>query len=306
MGIRRYALLCPGCEAKILLRLGIGKDVEQPFYFVDVEGQRLLGKAWVVPGPGLDRHDWTLRVLEMLFDPLLVEFHYPEMIEAWHREWMKAGAASALIAFAQQEVDSGRVRAAQEDIVHCLDLFVKNRSGILPGLAAQMYREGWQRATQDLRLFRDDFPLLRDLYINTFEACHAVLRFVVGFVNLGRRTDANNFGQAEPRNLHQFSRHQFSRLPNARKASLLGEVPAWDKGWAAVLDRSLRNGIGHRLVRHDLSAGALVWRDGRSVPYLDFVLKSLRLVHALLAAANVLRTIRTVETLSRTPATGGP
>lgn len=34
MGVVRYAVECPGCSDKIVLRLGIGYDKRQPFFYV--------------------------------------------------------------------------------------------------------------------------------------------------------------------------------------------------------------------------------------------------------------------------------
>jgi len=53
--IFRYIVLCPGCKAKIRLRLSVGLDNEQPFYFVcnrckaATRGKQVI---WYEPQPG--------------------------------------------------------------------------------------------------------------------------------------------------------------------------------------------------------------------------------------------------------------
>lgn len=34
MGVARCPVECPGCKDKIVLRLGVGQDVRQPFFYV--------------------------------------------------------------------------------------------------------------------------------------------------------------------------------------------------------------------------------------------------------------------------------
>ena len=53
--IFRYSVKCPDCEAKIVLRMSVGNDEEQPFYFVCNKcGSATRGKQiiWYEPFPG--------------------------------------------------------------------------------------------------------------------------------------------------------------------------------------------------------------------------------------------------------------
>jgi hypothetical protein len=412
--ILRYAVHCPGCGAKIVLRLGVGLDLEQPFYFVckacnaatkgkliiwykpeighrleleegtpvdddsdpaqvvtlhpdmpslpdatemwdaggspfllqrdllkgrfiewhrrlelfrlwsdrewpalrrligyyldsnwdrfDAEGQRLLEQQWPNPKKNWQRHDCLHRILDLAFVPLWIEPLYPNMKKAWFESSLPPNADDGKTAtFCLSAVQSGRVNDLQRTVFHCLELFVENRGAVLPALAAELYPKGSEQATLDLRLFRDDFAALRDLYVATFESCHKVLYYVVGQLNIAKRGDANAFLSRKPGDLSAFE-----GLPNAEKARRLVEVADLDDGWRKALDRGLRNVISHQSVRHDLSAGMLVLENLPPIPYLQFVVKTLRVIHPILFAAHVLKTMNIMALLGQNLEPGCP
>lgn len=53
MGIARNDIFCPGCRSKIRLRLGVGTEKNQPFYFVcsncnaSAHGEVQFDDAWI-------------------------------------------------------------------------------------------------------------------------------------------------------------------------------------------------------------------------------------------------------------------
>jgi hypothetical protein len=225
--------------------------------------------------------------LELLTGPLWVSPCFPEM---------KAEIAMSLTAttsageqvrrqFATDRLQE--IANLQRDLFHCLELYIDNRSCILPGLAVEMYKAGDEAATRDLRIFRDDFPRLRDLYIATFEAVHHVLEFVMALANIGARNDPNAFPAGGPKSLKAFS-----KLVNAEKAKTLAFLGAWHRHWPTILDRDVRNAIGHHSVRHDLPSGMLISKKDSPIPYLSFVAKTFRLVHPILAAETALKYFR--------------
>jgi len=412
--ILRYAVHCPGCDAKIVLRLGVGLDLEQPFYFVckacnaatkgkliiwykpevghrleleegspvddysnpaqvvtldpdvpslpdatemwdaggspfllqrdlqkenfigwhrrlqlfrlwsdrewpalrrligyyldsnwdrfDAEGKRLLEQQWPNPKKNWQRHDYLHRILDVAFVPLWIEPFYPNMKKAWLESSLPPYADDGKTAtFCLHAVQPGRVNDLQRTVFHCLELFVENRGAVLPALAAELYPKGSEQATLDLRLFRDDFAVLRDLYVATFESCHKVLHYVVGQLNIAKRGDADAFLDKNPTSLSAFD-----KLVNAKKAKRLAEVAALNDAWERTLDRDLRNAISHQSVHHDLSTGMMVLENLPPIPYLQFVVKTLRLIHPILFAANVLKTMNIMALLGQSQEPGCP
>jgi hypothetical protein len=253
----------------------------------DKEGEKLLGEAWKTPQGDFDRHHIMHFALELLTAPLWVQPYFPDMKEdiAKVLDAATAVAAPALKEFATNHLQE--VVDLQRDLFHCLELYIGNRSAILPGLAVEMYEFGEEAAQNDLRVLRDDFPRLRDLYIASFEAVHHALDFVMALTNIDARQDPDAFPAGRPKNLKAFA-----RLANAEKAKALTSLGAWHHHWPTILDRTVRNAIGHHSIRHDLPSGNLISRANSPIPYLTFVAKTFRLVHPILAAETVLKYLR--------------
>jgi hypothetical protein len=84
----------------------------------------------------------------------------------------------------------------------------------------------------------------------------------------------------------------YRRLPNASKAEYLHDLPGWYHEWLRVLDRGLRNAIGHHSIHHDLASGLLRRDKGTEIPYIQFVANVQQLLHPLLTMLNVLKLVR--------------
>lgn len=277
------------------VRRWIGYYLDENWEQFDQERMRLLGKSREQLLQEWQRHDVIHRALDIMFMPLCLKPYYPIMKEEWCEVFSLAAKKPAkLKAFVRESVESGEIRNRQRDIFHCLELFIENRSGILPGLAADMYPAGQRAALRELRLFREEFPQLRDLYIATFEICHHALKFVMGIINIVNRGSPDDFGPKGPRGLGAFE-----KLANSQKAALLTSLPEWKKRWGDLLNRRIRNVIGHHSVRHDLPSGLLVLRDGSQITYLEFVVMTLRLVQPILLTANILKTFYVAFTLDK-------
>jgi len=274
------------------VRRWLGYYVNSQWEDFDKEGRRIFEEIWPSPNEDWQRHDFVHKILDSLFAPLWVNPYYPDMKAEWLLSGFSKGNTEAVKEFALNYIRTGEIRESQKRIFHCMELFMNNRSGLLPGLAAEMYIKDKGKSIQELRLFRDEFPQLRDFYVVTFEACHQVLKYVVGLNNIAKRGHADDFGHSEPSNIRAFE-----KLPNAKKIDFLTDLPQWQKNWPLVLDKNLRNAISHHSVRHDLATGMLVLKDGRAIPYLEFVVKSLRLNHAILLAANVLKMMHIICTI---------
>lgn len=250
----------------------------------DAEGARLLGSTWPAPDSEWQRHDVLHRALELFFLPLWLEPVYAELKQEFHDVFGRACRSPECARLAQECVSSGEIREKQRDIFRCMELFVTHSSLLLPALPIEYYPKEDKALFSKLRLYRDDFHILRDLYISTFEACHHVLRYVVGILNIANRGSAESFNVGGPKSLKAFE-----KLVNADKVKHLSEMNRWSAVWPSLFDRHLRNAIGHHTIRHDLATGALVSNDGASIPYVEFVTKALRLIHGILAATDVLK-----------------
>jgi len=395
--ISRYCVECPGCESKILLRISVGRDLEQPFYYVckkcnaatrgkqiiwykpspgnkieiedgkllpytektdqvisihpdlpaipdakdmnelggspflmhhqllgnrleeflkrlgmfrdiidsdwkaihrlityyldrnweqfDIQGKKLIDENWPSVKSEMQRHDILHRFLDILCAPLWIKSYYPEMKEDWNLTFNEAikKRPKELELYLELVKESQELPELQRSLFHCLELYINNKSGLLPGLAVEMYQDGLNDKNR-LRLFRDEFPLLRDVYISSFEACHKTLNYIIGVLNIVYRGNYNSFINGDPKNLNKFA-----KLPNARKAQFLSELPMWSKYWSVLLNRPIRNAIGHHSVRHDLPSGMLLLKGDEKLPYLEFVIMSLRLIHPILACCNAVK-----------------
>ena len=275
----------------------IGYYLDNNWSQFDLEYENIFKGSLGEPKEIWHRHDLLHRSLDFLFSFLWVDPYYPNMKKEWAELVVKGEKENLGITdYMEKEMNSGNVNKIQKEIFHCLSLFMKHRDAILPGLVIEMYEpERKERLIEELRLFRDEFSELRDLYISTFEACHDTLKFVMAINNIVFRGNADDFGSSPktPNNMKKFE-----KLTSFNKSSLINNLPSWEANWNFLLNRKIRNAIGHNSVRHDLPSGLLILDDGTSLPYLEFVIMTLRLIHPLLLSANVLKTYCIASTMN--------
>lgn len=265
----------------------------------DSHAQGLLPPDATAPTEPWHRADFLHRVFDALLIPVLAldgQKYYPDMKQEWSGLWYHHGPhSSSLLAYAKHEAANPKLLTCHHDLLTCLERYVVNIAGVLPGALCNMVPDDRQRDIEGLRLFRDDFEALRDLYVTSFEACHRSLRWVIPTANVGQRGLPDAFlsppvvraGVKPIRTVKQFD-----RIVNAEKRKYLLCLPVWDSAWDRILDRGLRNDFGHASARHDLVVGT-VHRDGHpDLPYPRFLQRVHHLGHALLACANVLKVIR--------------
>ena len=205
--------------------------------------------------------------------------------------WMLAGSSGST-------GSGGRSRPFASISSHCLfdnvGRYIRLIGAVFPGFLCDLLPDEHQPEVDRLRLFRDEYELLRDLYIQSFETCHKALRWVVGSHNASASGDPNVFTAVPGMSPEVSARvprelDAFSKLVSAKKREWLKALPVWDQHWDQIFDRHLRNDIGHASARHDLPAGVIL-REGRQpIPYTRFVQRVHRIVHALLACTNVLK-----------------
>lgn len=253
----------------------------------------------VAPSADWHRADILHRLLDLLVVPVLVLEDwtaYPEMKAEFNGLWSSDAANAALLrVFAKREGRSPSLRTVHRDVFALLNRYVSNISAMLPGAMCNMVPPESQFEIGTLRLLRDDFEPLRDLYVNAFETSHKALSWIIGAANIVQRGAVDAFvtpPDLTPGGRVAASMKQYDRLANAERRKYLYCLPVWNAKWDEIFDRPLRNDFGHTSARHDLTTGS-VHRDGRpDLPYTRFVQRVHRVGHGLLACANALKIIR--------------
>jgi len=176
----------------------------------DKQGKKILEDKFPKSVSEMHRHDLMHRLLSIMFALLCTELYYPKMKENWNNTFNQA------IVNANEELERyinaisvDELIDIQRNLFHCLELFVNYKSAIMLGLVTDMNPDN--KIKKKLRLFRDEFPALRDLYISSFEACHKTLYFLMAIVNIAFRKDPNKFGPNGPSNLENLKNCQMLR-----------------------------------------------------------------------------------------------
>ncbi|MFJ7751074.1 hypothetical protein ACIQXM_14075 [Arthrobacter sp. NPDC097144] len=149
---------------------------------------------------------------------------------------------------------------------------------------------------EELVLFRDEFPLVRDLYQQGFEMACKCLWILVAAQNGTKRKDANAFGDDHPATVPRAKQAktlaQYDKLPNAYKIAYAAQVPGWEC-LSMFLNSGRRNTIGHATARHDLRSGRIITdKDPDGITYIDFLGETFGVFEALVVLMQVLRTTR--------------
>ncbi len=237
------------------------------------------------------RHDTMHRLLDLLTAPVWTADVYPRMKEAWNKVQNPACAHSAaLLVATRTAVATSELIDLQNELFDCFRLWIRNHDAWMPGFTMNLMPE--PRAQYgDLRVYRDDFPALRDLYIRVFEACHSALPFLMGRLNVSTRGSIDAFvhppelsAKRQPKTVAAFH-----KLTSWERALYLRGLPVWETAWTETLDRGLRNKIGHAKVRHHLQSGELRVQGEDSVPYSAFLAKTHLLIFPLLAVMNAVK-----------------
>lgn len=263
------------------------------------EGRRLFGKKWPEPKKEWQYHDVLPRVFLMAYHPLLIGDLFPRFVEEWNGFLSSNEAAlPAQRAFAETQLTSGRVRELQRLVLERFDFVATHKTGLLAALPAEFYKKDMEPAVAKLRLPRDDFDVLKGHYVDCYELSHQVLTIVVGTVNIVERGDPDSFDPSiraalAAKGMNNFknvpSLSVFDERPNGPKQAFLQSLPVSRELWDALLERDLRNAVGHYGARHDLRSGMIVVDGKPHCSYLQFVVKTIRMTHVILALLHVLK-----------------
>lgn len=272
-------------------------------FYLDEKWQRFNNEAkkifedWPDSPNIIAKNDIPHRLFDHVFMPIMCDLFFVEMKQEWN-------SANGQCIKTHQEiyqkyissVGKEKIIEQQMQLFHCVEQYVDKRSSFLPAFPLSMYDLNNKTGvnTDELRIFRDEFPSLRDLYIITFEACHKVLAHIAAINNIIINGDPNKFTSEKVKNLKDFE-----KKPNAFKIEHCTNFIIWQAHWNTIFDRKIRNAIGHFSIRHDLVTGLLISEKNDPITYLDFTRKTLFLIHPLMACLNVLKMMRIALGLRR-------
>jgi len=230
----------------------------------DTHAREYWRDDWPAEPTMLQRHDGIHRALDVIFVPVFPGGEYPRWkyetrLRSTQLDWPAAAS------FAKTWTRGREVGALQQTLFDLLDHFVQLRWAILPGLVLNLYDVHNVSPNPKWRIARDDFRVLRDLYISVFESGYRYLPVVMAFCNCLERGGPERFPDGLSRAL---SKVDTFRAVDREK--LLGLFDPWGPQVRGLLNRKLRNAIGHASAMHDLVSAEVVTRD-ISMPYVRFV-----------------------------------
>lgn len=263
------------------------------------QGIELVGEHWPRGAARLPVHSMVHHILLIAVGPTQVESFPGELFGEFAESHVRAlRLHSNYSDFARSEVASGSIQRELRRTFDVLDAFMRSYESWLPGLTRWVLSPDATSTVDELRLCRDDFPLLRDLYQQAFETCCKSLRYVVGAINADKRGSPTAFPLIAPPGVTSPARHpvrtfaQFDRLTNADKMAYVFELPKWNSNLGEILDRRTRNAIGHSSVRHDLRTGEVVNDHGEHMSYFEFTGRVYRISYMLSLTLQILRSQR--------------
>ena len=198
--------------------------------FLEIMNQDLEGT------PNWSRYDVLYKLYDAFFAPILAQSFLLETRKEWNSFFLPYGSnARAISEYQDSLINDQAYLELRESLFNCLQLYIECGDSILPGLVVDMYPR--EHSTYgDLRIYRDDYPKLRDLYIQCFEACNHALTFIVEVINVVNRGDPNDYIQPAEMNNCPNNRNQFNRLNAQSRAYFLAELPEWNRIWGETLD----------------------------------------------------------------------
>ncbi|MEV6632318.1 hypothetical protein AB0M54_16375 [Actinoplanes sp. NPDC051470] len=204
------------------------------------------------------------------------------------------------VMWAKDAERSGWAAKAQKSLFEQLRAYISVWESWSPGLVVRYTDPANAHKLDLLRVYRDDFEVLRDAYVQIYETCCRTLPFAIALMNAHARGNPNSFGPIPPRILETNARatapsniSAFEKMPNAHKILWCREWPGWDNNLPEILSNKLRNSIGHASAHYDIVSG-VVESDSYSLSYLNFAARFLDLFHPILALLQLLKSTRLI------------
>ena len=263
------------------------------------EGKRLFEQQWPNPTKELQHHDVLPQVFLLAYSPLLVGDWLSRFVTEWDTLLTSnESTLPAQRAFAEAAIDDGQIGELQRLVLERFDFIATHKSALLPAIPAELYKDGVEKAVAELRMPRDDFDILKGHYVDCYELAHKMLSIIVGTINVVQRGGPDSFDPAITSALAAQGLKNFKRIPtlvafdgkpNAPKRAFLEPVRVCKALWDELLDRELRNAVGHYGTQHDLRTGMILVDGEAHCSYLEFVVKTMRMTHVLLCLLHVLK-----------------
>ncbi|MCK4830645.1 hypothetical protein KA005_83805, partial [bacterium] len=196
------------------------------------------------------RYDAFYRLYDLMMTSMFVYPLHIEMRREWNDFFLPSGVHAQQIADYQDTIITDpEYLQNKESLFNCIAQYVELGDALIPGMVVDLYPQD-HASYGDLRIYRDNFTELRDLYIQCFEACTQSLTFIIEIVNVVNRGNPHDYSPQPEIGRLPNNRTQFNRLTAEDKTYFLRELPIWVGCWASTLDRQLRNKIGHRQIHH--------------------------------------------------------
>jgi len=141
---------------------------------------------------------------------------------------------------------------------------IDNYYAYIPGFAYEYFSSTAQKNINDYRVYRDDFNLIKSLYLDIFELLSRMLFYLGCIVNLSIRNDYRIYSTG------MIKSQKFKKMPAYDKMFVLDELPKL-KNFINNVQRPLRNDIGHFNVRYNFRKGVLAYDDGTEQNYINFL-----------------------------------
>jgi hypothetical protein len=211
---------------------------------------------------------------------------------------LKAIDSAAFGQWATDAEASGALGEIESRLFLALETYVREWESWSAGIVVRATEPSRARALANLRLFRDDFGILRDTYVQAFETCCDALQLGAGILNCAVRGDADSFGDVpagllghNPKARPPASLRGFDDLPNSTKLRWFEEWPEWHAHLPLLLDKDLRNSLGHASATHDVVTGRVTGQR-LDTSYLELTAKVMELGHAILMLLQVTKSVR--------------
>lgn len=261
MGARAHFMTLVEADWKNVVRWW-GYYLREDWANFDRHATTYFSDDWPANPSPLAREDAVHRALEFFFVPLFPRAQYAR----WKKRVRDAPDGFEPVAeFARSWCSKADVAAAQASLFELLDHYTVMRHAILPGLVLEFYENAELVPGPSWRLMRDDYRELRDLYIALFERSYKFLPVVMGFDNANKRGRPDAFPDGTAQSISSLASKKAWEKETALKLD-----QSWGTEAVGLLDRTLRNAIGHADAYHDKVTGKIKYKTS-SIPYLDFV-----------------------------------
>jgi hypothetical protein len=220
-------------------------------------GTQLYEDDWREPKSIQARHIAALHPAYLLLLPIIPSERGAALFRSTVAGLPNVVEMPSFVAWACSTEAADTVSDIQGALFEQLRAFVRIWESWGPVLVVRWTEPSKKPLLEQLRVYRDDFEVLRDAYVQTYETCCRALPLAMALMNADVRGDPNTFGpvplkilQGNAKAKAPTSLSAYSDLPNANKIHWLQDWPAWRTQLPALLNKEIRNAIGHASARY--------------------------------------------------------